>query len=191
MGETLLAGLPPTFRYAEAVRAIGERQLRNLVKQGKIVLLARGLYRKQDWHGDEDLVEISSLADQATICLRSALARHDLIDDIPAAIDIALPQGRWSPVTRMPVNWHHFNVDTFEIGRGVVDVGAGRTIGLYSPERSIIDAYRLRHREGSDIALEALKRWLRAGGQPSSLLVMAGSFPQVLPVLRSTLEVLL
>jgi hypothetical protein len=186
-----LADLPPTFRYREAVKALGERQLRNLVARGAIIPLARGVYRKEGWAGDEDLAEIAAKAPTATVCLRSALARHDLIDDIPAVIDLAIPRGSWRPALQPPIRWHHFDKATFEIGREMLDTGAGRAIGLYSAERSIIDAYRLRHREGDDMAHEALKRWLKAGGQPSSLLRLAKGFPRTLPILRSTLEVLL
>ncbi|MDR1634247.1 MAG: hypothetical protein LBS27_04870 [Bifidobacteriaceae bacterium] len=191
MTADALAGLPATFRYSEAAEAIGESRLRALAAKGVIVPMARGLYRKSDWAGDEDLIEIAAKSKRATLCLRSALARHDLIDDIPATIDVAMPRGAWQPNLRPPIRWHHFDTATFDLGRDLLDVGAGRTIGLYSPERSILDAYRLRHREGEDMAHEALKRWLKAGGQPSQLLKLARAFPRVLPVLRSTLEVLL
>jgi len=68
----------------------------------------------------------------------------------------------------------------------------GLTIGLYSPERTIIDAFRLRHELGADVANEALKRWLRRrGSTPASLLALSRSFPQALPTLSSTLEILL
>lgn len=122
--------------------------------------------------------------------LRSALARHGLIDDVPGEIDIAIPRGSWMPTTA-PIRWRHFDPDTFEIGRDQLDIGGGRIIGLYSAERSIIDAFRMRHLDGSDLATEALKRWLRSGGQPSELLVMARSFPRTLTALRETLEILL
>ena len=112
-------------------------------------------------------------------------------DDIPGEIDIAIPRGSWTPETTAPVRWRHFDPGTFEIGRDQFDIGAGRTIGLYSAERSIIDAFRMRHLDGSDLANEALKRWLRRGGRPSALLGMARSFPRVLTALRETLEILL
>ena len=49
----------------------------------------------------------------------------------------------------------------------------------------------MRHLDGSDLANEAFKRWLRRGGQPSELLGMARSFPRTLAALRETLEILL
>jgi predicted transcriptional regulator of viral defense system len=186
-----LASLPDTFRYSEALEHISERELRQLVNDGKVIALSRGLYRKSDWLGDEDLIEIAIKAPQATLCLRSALARHDLIDDIPAEIDVAIPRGSWTPEVIPPVRWRHFDADTFEIGRGRLDIGGDRGIGIYSAERSIIDAFRMRHLEGGDLAIEALKRWLRRGGQPSELLGMARSFPRTLTAIRGTLEILL
>ena len=189
--DALLASLPGTFRYSEALHHISERQLRKLIGEGSIIALARGLYRKRDWLGDEDLIEIAAKASQATLCLRSALARHELIDDIPAEIDIAIPRGSWTPATHAPVRWRHFDPDTFDLGRGQLDIEPGRTIGIYSAERSIIDAFRMRHLEGTDLANEALKRWLRQGGQPSELLTLARSFPRTQSALRQTLEILL
>jgi hypothetical protein len=69
---------------------------------------------------------------------------------------------------------------------------SGLSIGLYSPERSIVDAFRLRHELGAEVANEALKRWLRRrGNQPAALLELARSFPKALPALRTTMEILL
>jgi predicted transcriptional regulator of viral defense system len=110
--DDVLAGLPDTFRHAEALERISDRQLRRLLADGQITALSRGLYRKSDWLGDDDLIEIAAKSPNATICLRSALARHELIDDIPSAIDIALPRGSWTPETTAPVRWRHFDRDS-------------------------------------------------------------------------------
>ncbi|HTZ14571.1 MAG TPA: hypothetical protein VMC78_13305 [Mycobacterium sp.] len=189
----ILAGLPSTFRFSEALQHINERQLRQLIADQQITPLARGLYRKSDWAGDEDLAEIAAKSPRATIALRSALASHNLIDDIPATIDIAIPRGSWTPQTTIPIRWHHFNPETFDIGRETLDTGAAHSIGIYNAERSIIDALRLNHREGGDttMANQALKAWLRRGGQPSTLLHMARAFPRAQRALRATLDILL
>ena len=72
----------------------------------------------------------------------------DLTDEIPSAIDIALPTGAHRPRLTALVAWHMFDPDTFHIGRGTLAVDSETSIGIYSAERSIIDAFRLRHREG-------------------------------------------
>ena len=183
--------LPAYFRYADACRLVPERRLRALVGAGLIVQIGHGTYRKASVDADDDLADIALKSSSATICLGSALARHDLSDENPAVIDIAVPRQSWTPITRAPVVWHQFDRATFDVGRVNLEITPGLVIGLYTPERSIIDTYRLAHLEGSEVAHQALRRWLRRGGEPSSLLRMAASFPRALPALRRALEVLL
>jgi predicted transcriptional regulator of viral defense system len=188
-------GLPATFSYSDA-RAAGmsERRLYALRDSGVIEQLGRGLYRRIDAADDADLdlLEIALRAPPATLCLTTALARHGLTDAIPARIDVALPRGHRHPRARAPVTWHAFAVDTFDIGREGLNLTDETSIGLYSPERCIVDAFRLRHLEGPETAIEALRRWLRRrGSHPTTLLAVARAFPRAEPALRSTLEILL
>lgn len=189
--DDILSRLPPTFRSAEALEHMSKRQLQSLRLDGLITPIARGFYRKSDWYGDEELVEIASAAPRATIALRSALVRHDLTDDIPAAIDMAIPRGDWAPKVTAHVSWHRFAIDTFDIGREELDIDGDQTIGLYSAPRTIIDTYRIQHHEGVDQANDALKRWLRTGGQPSEILRMARFFPHAQRALQQALSILL
>jgi hypothetical protein len=186
--------LGDTFTYGEArYSAVRNSHLYQLRDSGDIVALGRGVYRWADVPpDDDDLVEIAARAPAATICLETALARHGLIDSIPAAIDIAMPRGGTRPVLRTPVRLHQFDRRTFELGRDQLDVGVWGPIGMYSAERSIVDVVRLRHREGSDIAWEALRRWLtRPGRSPAQLTEIARQLPNAEPALRRALEVLL
>ncbi|MGY3516335.1 type IV toxin-antitoxin system AbiEi family antitoxin domain-containing protein [Micromonospora sp. PTRAS2] len=193
-GGRALARLPATFSYSEALAAgVTEWRLYQLRDQGLIESLGRGLYRRRDAEAtDLDLVETARRASAATLCLTTALARHGLTDEIPARIDVALPRGRHRPVTVAPVAWHWFDPATFQIGRTELPLDPETSIGLYSPERSIIDAVRLRHREGPDLVYAALRRWLRRrDASPASLLGMARNFPRAERPLREALEILL
>src|SRR5450756_2506876 len=121
----LIAELPDTFRYSEALEHISERQLRRLIAEGQITALSRGLYRKSGWLGDDDLIEIASKSPRATLCLRSALAKHDLIDDIPAVSDIAIPRGRRIVGTSVSRCGGQFGVGTADRGGERYDIRAG------------------------------------------------------------------
>jgi predicted transcriptional regulator of viral defense system len=195
IGVTDPPGLPETFRYSEARRlGVSDRRLRRLLEEGQVELVSRGLYRRADADPvvDRDLIEVAHRVPDGTLCLVSALARHGLTDQIPPAIDIAVPRGRRAPRLAAPVAWHHFARETFSIGREPLPVGPSEQIGIYSAERCIIDAFRLRHREGSEIAVEALRAWLRRrGSRPATLMAMAKHFPQAAAPLRTTLEILL
>jgi predicted transcriptional regulator of viral defense system len=189
-----LTSLPTSFAYATARDAgLSDRTLASLVADGTLERLGRGVYRKTDAPlADHDLIEVALRAPDATLCLLSALAHHDLSDAIPAMIDVALPRSRRAPKVDAPVTWHRFHDDTFALGREPMDVDEGVRIGVYSPERSIIDAFRLRHQVGEDVAIEALKRWLREPRVvPAELLRLAQSFPKAEPSLLRALQVLL
>jgi hypothetical protein len=115
-----------------------------------------------------------------------------LSDDIPQPFDVALPRGTRTPITAAPVAWHHFERATFEIGRKAMRVDAITSIGLYTAERCIIDAFRTRATGGHELAHDALKRWCRRPGtNPSALLKMAAAFPRTVTPIRKALEILL
>jgi hypothetical protein len=65
-------------------------------------------------------VEIAERVLRATLCLETALARHGLIDAIPAAIDIAVPRGSTRPTLRAPCRLHQFDARTFDLERELV-----------------------------------------------------------------------
>jgi len=183
-----------TFSYREAREAgVGDKRLYGLRDVGAIMALGGGVYRWADAPpADTDLVEIAERAPRATLCLETALARHGLIDSIPALIDVALPRGTTRPRFKAPCRLHQFDLRTFDLGRMTLDVGARRPVGLYSAERSLIDVVRLRHLEGSDVAWEALRRWLgRPGRSPAQLMELARRLPHAEAALRQALEILL
>lgn len=194
MTPVLPVELGESFRFSEALAAgLSEPALRELVALGRLEQVARGLYRRADASlADLDLIEIASRAPMATLCLTSALVRHDLSDDIPPVIDVALPRGAWHPRVTRPVRWHSFAVATFELDREQIKLDSSTSIGLYGPRRSIVDAFRLSHQIGHEVAVEAVRRWLRGrGNSPSSLLEMARHFPRTESEVLRVLQVLL
>ena len=185
--------MPAIFTHADA-RSLGvsDRVLYGWRDRGQVEQLARGIFVQPDLPADPDLVEIVVRAPDATLCLATALARHGLIDDIPPAIDIALPRSRRAPRTSAPATWHRFDENTFDIGRNEITVYGELMIGIYDARRSIVDAFRLRHLYGEDLAVDAVRRWMaRRGNHPAELLDIARHFPTAEPSLRRVLQVLL
>ena len=182
------------FSQSEASRAgIDSRQLYRLLEKQQIERISRGLYRRIDLPtADLDLTEITGRRPDATICLESALARHELIDAIPTRTDIAIPRGQKPAKTQAAVDWHMFDRATFQIGRTLLETGdADLIIGLYSAERSIVDAFRLRGTTGYEMGIEALRNWLRRPeSQPAKLFEIAQLLPRAIGPLRTALEIL-
>ena len=161
-------------------------------RAGRLERIARGGYIPSDAPpSDWDLIAAATRRSDATICLVSALAHHDLTDTIPDRLDVAIPRGARPPVTDAAIAWHRFDRSTFDVGRGTVSVGGTDTeIGLYSPERCIADAFRLRGLIGYETARDALKEWLRRGGRPTSLIEVAALLPRTRTPILHALEVL-
>ncbi len=191
----LVADLAPVFTLGDA-RAAGLRkdQVYDVLAKGEIERVGRGVYLRPDKIDSAfaSLAAATAVREEATLCLTSALVHHDLSDAIPFESDIALRRGTHHPAGLAHVAWHSFDPRTFRIGRDHIDAGNGFKLAIYSAERTIVDCFRLMHQEGSDVAYEALRRWLpRRGNSPASLLKVAASFPKAQPRIRQALEVLL
>jgi predicted transcriptional regulator of viral defense system len=190
-----VASLSPVFTLDDA-RASGLRkdQVYDMLESGEIERVGRGVYLRP---GVVDpalasLAAAHAVREEATLCLTSALVYHDLSDAIPFGTDIALPRGTRHPAGFAHVTWHSFEPATFLVGRETLEIEPGVEVAIYSAERTIVDCFRLMHREGSDVAYEALRRWLRRrGSSPAAVLQVAASFPMARPRIRQALEILL
>jgi predicted transcriptional regulator of viral defense system len=185
--------LAPVFRLDEAVAAgFSKERIYRLRDAGEIETVGRGTFLVPG-SIDPAVVPLAVATVRqplATMCLTSALVHHELSDDIPHGVDIALPRNTRLPAGVEHVIWHSFARATFEIGRNEERIGRVR-LGVYSSERSIVDAFVVSHVQGSDVAYEALRRWLRKrGNNPSQLLVIAREFPMAGSRIRHALEVL-
>jgi hypothetical protein len=185
--------LPATFTAEQAYTlGVSRQSLRTLLRNGFIERIAIGLFRRTDADpADDDLIEVAVRAPDATLCLETVLARRDLSDLIPSRLDIALPRGHRRPAVRAPVAWHSFDPSTFHVGRETMPLDPVVSIGIYSPERAIVDTVRLRHRQGSEVAYQAIRRYLsHPGSRPGELVAMARHFPNTEPEIRKILEIL-
>lgn len=190
------AALPDLVRYGDlAGWGITRHRFDHMLTAGEYERIAPGIFLRVGAADDTTAawMAIAAKKSEATICLLSAAALHELTDEIPRGTDIAIPRGSQpATISHAPITWHRFARETFDIGRASHLLPDGLAIGLYSPERTVIDLFRLRHDVGSDLALGVLKRWLRGqGNSPGELLAMAQAFPTARPSLQAALEVLL
>jgi hypothetical protein len=194
MANDDLGMLPALFTHGEAIDAgLSKRRLYAMRDDGLIEVVARGIFKRTDTDElvDLDLAEVAIRAPDATLCLTTALVRHDLTDENPVAINVAIPAGSHRPIVVPPVKWHRFDGNTFYIGRNLLPVYSHRSIGIYNAERCIVDAFRLAWSEGDDLAYIALRRWLRRrDSKPAALYEMARNFPKTLPVILRAVQTL-
>ncbi len=148
------------LRMSEALCAgIHRRMLYSMLEAGIIEQLSRGLYRLTDLPplGNPDLVSVSLKIPSGAICLISALAYHEITNQVPHEVYVALERGTEPPrLGHPPIRIFWFSGQAFTLGiqtHKIDDV----TVRIYSPEKTIVDCFKYRNKIGLDTAIEALK----------------------------------
>jgi hypothetical protein len=189
-----VAGLPATFTTAHARRAgVQFRDLYAARDAGDLVELSRGVFRKADapMPTFPDLLAVAYRAPRAVVCLLSAAAVHDLTDENPWAVQIAVAKGTWPPrIAYPPVEVFGWDPANIELGIQLVEAAPGEPVRVYSPIRTVVDLMRLRARIGEPVAHIALRRYLaRRDARVGELVDLAATLDVLGPV-RSALDVL-
>ncbi len=151
-----------TLRTGEAQRAgIHPRTLYALRDAGEIEQVARGLYRLAALPapGEPDLLTVAKKVPRAVFCLLTALAFHRLTTQVPHAVAIVLPRTARIPrLDHPPLEVFRFSVASLHAGVQEHEVD-GASMQIYSPEKTLADAFKYRHKLGLDVALEALRTY--------------------------------
>jgi predicted transcriptional regulator of viral defense system len=98
-----LASLSATFTTGEAVaHGVHPRDLYAARDSGAIIELSRGVFRQSEASlaTYPDFLAVARRAPRAVVCLVSAAAVHDLTDEIPAVVQIAVPSRAGRPISR-------------------------------------------------------------------------------------------
>ena len=78
---------------------------------------------------------------------------RSLSDEIPAEVHVAVPEGSHRPtIDYPPTRVHVFRAATFGLGRLRVKLEDGEQFSISDRERTVVDAFRLRHLIGEDLA---------------------------------------
>ena len=159
--------------------------------RGAIVRLARGLYQLPDAkvHTQHSLAEAAKLVPKGVICLVSALAFHELTDQIPARIWVAIGPKDWRPEgSRPPMRFVRFAHE--RLGRGVEFHNIeGVRVPIFGVAKTLADLFRYRRVMGNGIAIEGIREALRrrkvTAGQISEEASKAGVWKAMQPYLEA------
>jgi predicted transcriptional regulator of viral defense system len=151
------------LRTSEArARGVHPRTLRHLEEEGQLEKLSRGLYRLSDADPTrhEDLIIVGKRSPKAVVTLLSAFDIHDLTDEIPHAVYIALPRGAHAPkLDHPPLHTVHVSEPAYSAGIEQHTIG-GVEVAVYSAPRAVVDGFKFRSTIGDNVAADALKRYL-------------------------------
>ncbi len=186
---TAIGDLPATFTTETALsEGISPRDLYAAREAGEVLELSRGVFRLAGAPPASypDFLAVAHRSPVAVVCLLSAAAVHDLTDEIPPAVQIAVPRASHPPrISFPPTSVLRFEPSTFELGLSHLEAAPGEAVRIYDPARTVVDLMRLRHRVGEPTALVAVHRYLhRPDAHPAQLLRIASDLRVHGPVLR-------
>ncbi len=141
------------------------RDIARLVRDKKIEKVKSGLYKLSEIAVSGDinasLVEVSHAVPKGVIALVSALAHYELTTFVPSEIYVAIPQSAKPPtIPYPPVRFFYFPKRFYDPGIESIKTPAG-IVRMYGMEKTICDVFRYRNKIGENLALEALRNYLR------------------------------
>jgi len=134
-----------------------------MVRAGQVNHLARGLYQLPDAPIDanHDLAEAAKRVPRGVVCLVSALAFHELTDQLPRAVWMAIGTKDWMPKEGRPKMRIVRFTDAL-LTDDVLTVHIENVpVKVFGVAKTIADCFRHRRKVGQAVALEGLQEALR------------------------------
>jgi hypothetical protein len=167
------------------------RSIGQALRLGLISRSRQGVYRLAETapFGETALIEASAYVPRGIVCLVSALRQHELVTQIPSAVQLAVPRDANEPVSgEVPIRLVRMASRFLVSDVREIRPSAGGKYRIFTPERSVCDAFRFRRQLGEDVAYEALRTLLQ-GAYDRDTLIEAAELTRtnayILPALRT------
>ena len=161
-------------------------------RDGEVLRLARGLYQLPDAPLDahHGLAEAAKRVPKGVVCLVSALAFHQLTDQLPRQVWIAIGQKDWAPkADGVPLRLVRFTerLLTEDVVSHTVE---GVPVKVFGVAKTIADCFRYRSKIGLTVAIEGLQEALRQRKTTPGEIARQAERGAVATVIRPYLEAL-
>jgi predicted transcriptional regulator of viral defense system len=157
-----------------------------------VLRLARGLYQLPDVPLDvhHSLAEAAKRLPRGVVCLVSALAFHDLTDQLPRHVWMAIGQKDWAPkADGVSVRLVRFTDRLLADGVEFHTV-EGVSVKVFGIAKTIADCFRYRNKIGLSVAIEGLQEALRQRKATPDEIAKQAERGAVATVIRPYLEAL-
>lgn len=166
--------------------------LKRLSERGVLTRVDRGLYRLADASVSElsTLAEVAKRVPDGTVCLLSALQIHGLTTELPHAVWILIDRHARAPriaypkleVVRASGTARKHGIETRTVD--------GARIQITNPAKTVADCFRFRRHVGLDVAIAALKDYLRTRRGGINKLIEAAQADRIYTFMRPYIEAL-
>jgi predicted transcriptional regulator of viral defense system len=166
--------------------------LKRLCDRGVLEHVDRGLYQLASAPITEQhsLAQVAKRLPNAIVCLLSALQVHELTTEAPHAVWVLIDRHARMPKLTQP------KLEVVRASGAARTHGAeartidGVTVQLTTPAKTVADCFRFRRHVGLDVALEAMRDYLRKRRGSIDALLEAARADRVHALIRPYLEAL-
>ncbi len=193
MNRNVLLSAQGALRARDAkAHGLARPDLARLVQSGELESVGRGLYvpTKARITEHHSLAEAAARSPHGVVCLLSALRFHGIGTQNPHEVWIAIEVKAWKPVADSPpLRVVRFSGTSLTYGVEVHKL-EGVDVRITSREKTVADCFKYRNKIGLDVALEALREYLRSRKRSIDQLTKAAEACRVARVMRPYLEAL-
>ncbi|MEA3453912.1 MAG: type IV toxin-antitoxin system AbiEi family antitoxin domain-containing protein [Candidatus Caldatribacteriota bacterium] len=171
---------------------IDRKYLKDLVNEGNIERIKRGLYRWKDAKFDveEELINVSKIIPHGIICLESALSYYKLTTYTPGEYTVAVHRKYNTKLPDYPpIKLYYFSDKYYIDGVEKIDIN-GHIIKMYNVEKTICDCLRYEDKISKDIIVESIKEYVRRRDKNISKLMNYAAKAKVKNAVQKYIEVL-
>lgn len=171
---------------------IDRKYLKDLVNEGNIERIKRGLYRWKDAKFDveEELINVSKIIPQGIICLESALSYYELTTYTPGEYTVAVHRKYNIKLPDYPpIKLYYFSDKYYIDGVEKIDIN-GHIIKMYNVEKTICDCLRYEDKISKDIIVESIKEYVGRRNKNISKLMNYAAKAKVKNAVQKYIEVL-
>lgn len=173
-------------------QGIPREHLRRLRDRDLLEQVGRGLYMlpDADLGAHFGLVTACKRVPHGVVCLLSALRFHELTTQAPFEVWMAVDRrARLPKAPELPLRIVRFSGKA--LGEGIeMHAVEGAEVRVYGPAKTVADCFKYRNKIGVDVAVEALRDYLRLRKGPVDDLWQYAAACRVQTVMRPYLEAL-
>lgn len=154
----------PLVRREVISRGLRGNTLSELAARGVVYRVAHGVYAPSAGFSSAtfDYELAAKVAPKGVFTLLSALRIHDLTDENPTRMTMAIPLNDHAPKTTLPIDFVYMKPELLESDVVVrnEEISAFR---VFSVERAIAECFRARNKIGVGVAVSALREAMQKG----------------------------
>jgi predicted transcriptional regulator of viral defense system len=171
-------------------RGLDTKLLTRLEREGRIERRARGIYTLSDADlGErETLLEVATRIPHGVACLLTALSFHKLTTQNPAKVWLAIERDARAPRAQdLPLRVIRMSGTAFRAGIETHRINGVR-VRVYDAPKTVVDCFKFRNKVGLDVAIEALRDYLRRRGTTTDALWRYARIDRVANIMRPYIE---